>query len=69
VPGFVTGVGRRVQEAGKRKGYGGMANNRFYPPYLFFVITGVYGGTRACGQHRDRCGDRQKDQEVVFVFF
>jgi len=22
-----------------------------------FVITEVYGETRACGKHRDRCGD------------
>jgi len=26
--------------------------------YVFsFVITEVYGKTRACGKHRDRCGD------------
>ena len=24
---------------------------------LFFVITGVYEGTKACGKHRDGCGD------------
>jgi len=36
--------------------------------YVFsFVITEVYGETRACGKHRDRCGDR--DQDVVLVFY
>jgi len=68
VPGSVTGIGRRVQETGKRKGYGRMVNNRFYPLCLLSVITGVHGGTRACGQHRDECGDPWRDHDTVFVF-
>jgi len=27
------------------------------PTYLSFVITGVYGGTRACVKYRERCSD------------
>ena len=51
--GFVTGVGRIVQEICRRKGYGRLG---FYPQFLFFVITGVYGGIGTYNKHRDRCG-------------
>jgi len=35
---------------------------------LFIAITGVYRGIGTCGKYRDRCGDPQKDQEVVLCF-
>ena len=61
--GFLTGVGRRVQETCRwngRNGYGRIFNNRFFPLCLFFVITEVYEGTGACGKHRDGCGDPRR---------
>lgn len=38
--------------------------------YVFsFVITEVYGVTRACEKHRGGCGDPERDQDVVFMFY
>jgi len=51
---FDTGMGRIFQEPCRRNRYGRMFNKIFYPLCPFFVITGVYGGTRTCGKHRDR---------------
>jgi len=40
-----------------------------YTNLSFLVIMGVYGGIRACGKYRDRCGDLWRDRDVVFVFY
>jgi len=66
--GFVTRVGRIVQEICRRNGYGRMFHKGSIRNVIFFVITGVYGGIGACGKHRDRCGDPWEDQEVVLCF-
>jgi len=66
--GFVTRVGRIVQEICRRNGCGRMFYKGFIHNVLFFAITGVYGGIRTCGKHRDRCGDPWEDQEVVLYF-
>jgi len=31
----------------------------------FLVISGVYGGARARGKYRDRCGDQWKEQDGI----
>ena len=70
--GFVTGVGRRLQETCRwngRNGYGGMFNNRFLLLCLFFALTKVHGETRASGKHRDGCGDPRRIQDMVSVFY
>jgi len=41
--GFVTGVGRIVQDICRRNGYGRMFYKGFTRNVLFFVITGVHG--------------------------
>jgi len=66
--GFVTGVGRIIQEICRRNGYGRMFCKVFICNVLFFFIRGVYGGIGTCGKHRDRCGDPWEDQEVVLCF-
>jgi len=68
VLGFVTEVGRIVQEISRLNGYGRMLNKGFYPRCLFSDTTGVYRGIRPCDKHRDRCGDPQEDQDVVLYF-
>jgi len=66
--GFVTGMGRIVQEICRRNGYGKMVYASLYPQCSFLVITVVYGGIGKCGKHRDRCGDPWEDQEIVLCF-
>jgi len=61
------GVGRRVQETSD--GTDGMdAGEYILPAMFFFVITEVYGGTRACGKHRDGCGDPRRIRMWYFPF-
>jgi len=45
-----------------------MFNSRFFPLCLFFVITRVYEGTKACGKHRDGCGDPSRIG-IWYLFF
>ena len=40
-------------------------NKVFYQHVFSLVITGVYGGIRACGKQRDGCSDPEEDQDVI----